>query len=114
MIKKVLSLIVFLLLVNAGVRVGMVYYHDQQFKDAVRELALFAGQPPGKTDEALRAKVMQLAQDNQIPLDPDFIEILRNNFAGIGEKVTIKFWYAVMVPVLPGYPRRFEFNYQTP
>jgi hypothetical protein len=28
---------------NAGVRVGIVYFHDQQFKDAVRELS--PGQP---------------------------------------------------------------------
>jgi hypothetical protein len=114
MIKKVLSLIVFLLLANAGYRLAVVYFHDQQFKDAVRELALFAGQPPAKTDEALRGKVMQLAQDNNVPLDPDFLEISRSISPGLGEKVTIKFAYAVMVPVLPGYPRRFEFNYQTP
>src|SRR5689334_20827665 len=114
MIKRVLSLIVFLLVINAGVRLGIVYFHDQQFKDAVRELALFAGQPPAKTDEALRGKVMQIAQDNEIPLDPDFIEISRNIFPGLGEKVTIKFSYAVLVRVLPGYPRRFEFSYRTP
>jgi hypothetical protein len=114
MIKRVLSLIVFLLVVNAGVRLGIVYFHDQEFKDSVRELALFAGQPPAKTDEALRGKVMQLAQDNGIPLDPDFIEISRSISPGLGEKVTIKFRYAVIVPVLPGYPRRFEFDYQTP
>jgi len=114
MIKRVLSLIVFLLVVNAGVRLGTVYFHDQQFKDAVRDLALFAGQPPAKTDEALRGKVMEIAQNNSIPLDPDFIEISRNTAAGLGEKVTIKCSYAVLVPILPGYPRRFEFHYKTP
>ena len=70
MIKKVISLLVFLLLANAGVRVALVYMHDQKFKDAVRELALFAGQPPVKSDEVLRAKVMELAQENQVPIDP--------------------------------------------
>lgn len=114
MIKKVVSLIVFLVMANAGVRLGLVVFHDQQFKDAVRELALFAGQPPAKTDDVIRAKVMQLAQDNQIPLDPDFVEISRNSSAGLGEKVTIKLAYAVMVPLLPGYNRRFEFDYTTP
>ena len=114
MIKRVLSVIVFLLLVNAGVRFGLVYLHDQQFKDAVRELALFAGQPPAKTDEALRAKVMELAQENQIPLDPDYVEITRKALPGLGEKVTIKFAYAVMVALAPGYQRRFDFDYITP
>ena len=41
MIKKIISLVIFLVLANAAVRVGMVYFHDQQFKDAVRELSLF-------------------------------------------------------------------------
>jgi hypothetical protein len=113
-IKRVVSLLVFLLLANAGVRLGFVYYHDQTFKDAVRELALFAGQPPAKTDDALRAKVMELAQENQVPLEADFIEIQRNNSPGLGEKVTIKFAYAVMVPLAPGYNRRFDFDYTTP
>jgi hypothetical protein len=114
MIKRVVSLIVFLLLVNAGVRLGLVYYHDQTFKDAVREFALFAGTPPAKTNEAIIAKVVQLAQDNSIPLDPDYIEISRNSSAGLGEKVTIKFAYAVNVPLVPGYVRRFDFDYVTP
>jgi hypothetical protein len=114
MIKRIVSLIVFLLVVNAGVRLGMVYYHDQTFKDAVREFALFAGTPPAKSNEAIVGKVMQLAQDNSIPLEPDFIEITRNSSAGLGEKVTIKFAYAVNVTVVPGYIRPFEFDYVTP
>jgi hypothetical protein len=114
MIKKIVSLIVFLLFVNAGVRLGMVYYHDQTFKDAVREFALFAGTPPAKANEAVLAKVMQLAQDNSVPLDQDYVEISRSSSAGLGEKVTIKFSYAVNVQLLPGYVRRFDFNYVTP
>ena len=114
MIKKIVSLIVFLLIVNAGVRLGLVYYHDQTFKDAVREFALFAGTPPAKTNEAVLAKVMQLAQDNSVPLYQDYVEISRNSSAGLGEKVTIKFSYAINVELLPGYTRRFDFSYVTP
>ena len=114
MIKRVVSVIIFLLLANAAVRVGFVFFHDQQLKDSVRELALFAGQPPGKSDEALRAKVMDFAHENQVPLDPDYVEISRRASPGIGEKVTIKFSYAVMVPLATGYQRRFDFDYVTP
>ena len=114
MIKRIVSLLVFLLLLNAGIRVGFVFFHDQQFKDSVRELALFAGQPPVKSDEVLRGKVMELAQENQVPLDADYIEIIRRSSPGIGEKVTIKFSYAVLVSLAPGYQRRFDFEYQTP
>ena len=114
MIKKIVSLLVFLLLCNAAYHLGMVYFHDQQFKDAIREFAILSGQPPTKSDEVIKAKVMDLAQENQIPLDPDYVEVSRRNAQGLGEKITIKFAYAVMVPLVPGYARRFDFDYVTP
>ena len=114
MIKRIVSLLVFLLLVNAAYHLGTVYFHDQEFKDAIREYAILCGQPPPKPDEVIKAKVMDLAQENQIPLDPDYVEISRRSALGLGEKVTIKFAYAVMVPIAPGYQRRFDFDYTTP
>jgi hypothetical protein len=111
MIKKIISLVLFLVLANAGIRVALVYFHDQQFKDAVRELSLFSG---GKAEESIRSKVMDLATQNQIPLDPDFVELTRKITPGVGDHFVIKVSYAVMVPVFPGNPRRFEFEYITP
>ncbi len=112
MIKRVLSLIIFLLLANAGFRVGMVYFHHQQFKDALSELSLFSGT---KTEAIVKAKVIELATENQIPLDPDFVEITRQNVPGIGDHSVIKVSYAVNVSVFPppGKPRRFQFDYST-
>jgi hypothetical protein len=111
MIKKIISFIIFLVLANAGIRVGMVYFHDQQFKDAVREISLFSGSKP---EEIVRAKVMEAAAANQIPLDPDFVEITRKNIPGVGDHSVIKVSYAVMIPVFPGNPRRFQFDYTSP
>src|SRR5438477_1992384 len=111
MVKRVVRVIVFLLLANAGIRIGGVYFHNEQFKDAVKEIALFGA---GKADEFLRNKVMEAANDNHIPLDPDFIEIQRKTIVGAGDHVVIKYAYAVMVPVVPTKPRRFEFDYITP
>ncbi len=111
MIKKIISLIVFLVVLNAGVRVAVVYFHDQQFKDAVRELSLFSG---GKSEEIIRVKVMELAAQNEIPLDADFVEMTRKSTPGIGDHFINKVSYAVMVPVFPGNPQRFQFDYTTP
>ena len=111
MIKKIISLIVFLVVANAGIRVAIVYFHDQQFKDAIRELSLFSG---GKSEEIIRAKVMEIARDNQIPLDPDFVELTKKVTPGVGDHIMIKVSYAIMVPVFPGNPRRFQFDYATP
>ena len=111
MIKRAISLIVFLLVANAGVRVGIVFFHDQQFKDAVRELSLFSG---GKSEEVIKSQVLELAAQNQIPLDPDFVELTRKLTPGVGDHFVIKVSYAVNVKVFPGKPRRFQFDYTTP
>jgi hypothetical protein len=111
MIKKLLSLLVFLLLANASLRVGMAFFHQQQFNDAVREIALFGA---GKTDEALRQQVMAAASSNSVPIDPDYIEISRRTVVAPNDKVVIKVSYAEMIKLAPGYARRFDFDYTTP
>lgn len=110
-IKRIIGIVVFLLVANATIRVATVFFHDQQFKDAVREIALFGA---GKPDEVLKGKVMDAAAANQVPLDVDYIEIARKTVVGTGDHVVIKVSYAVMVPVAPGYPRRFDFDYTSP
>jgi hypothetical protein len=112
--KRIIGIILFVLVAMAAYHMGMVYVHDQQFKDAVREYAILAGQPPAKSDETIRGRVMELARDNQIPLDADYVEIERRSSPGVGEKIVIKFSYAVNVPLAPGYQRRFDFDYVTP
>jgi hypothetical protein len=111
MIKKLLSLVVFLLLVNAGFRLGLAFFHDQQFNDAVREIALFGA---GKPDEALKLQVMDAANRNSVPLEPEYIEITRRSVVVPNDKVVIKVSYAEMIELAPGYARRVDFTYTTP
>ena len=111
MIKKLVSLVVFLLVANAGLRVGMAFFHQQQFNDAVREIALFGA---GKPDEALRQQVMKAASENSVPIDPDYIEISRRTLVAPNDKVVIKVAYAELITLAPGYSRRFDFDYTTP
>ena len=101
MIRKILGFAVFLLLMHAAVRGGIVWLHYQNFKDGVREAALFAG---NKTDDVLRDHVMQLAQENSVPLEAEYVTIER---AG---SVTIKASYVEMVEWLPGYRRPWQFE----
>jgi hypothetical protein len=57
---------------------------------------------------------MEVAAENKIPLDPDYVEISRKNVPGIGDHSAIKVSYAVNVRVFPGTnPRRFQFDYST-
>lgn len=111
MIKKLVSLVVFLLVLNAGWRVGLAFFHDQQFKDAVREIALFGA---GKPDEVLKQKVMEAASQNDVPLEPEYIEISRRQVVVPNDKVVIKVTYAEIIKIAPGYARRFDFDYTSP
>ena len=111
MIKKLVSLVIFLLLVNAGMRLGTAFFHDQQFNDAVREIALFGARD---SDDALKTKVMDAANRNSIPLDPAYIEVTRRSVVVPNDKVVIKVAYAALIQLAPGYARRFDFDYTTP
>src|SRR3954451_23580334 len=111
MIKRIISIVIFLLLANAGFRIGIVFFHYQEFRDAVREIALFGA---GKPDDLLKSNVMKAAGENEVPLDQDYIEITRRTIVGTNDHVIIKVVYAVMVDVAPGYKHRFDFDYTTP
>src|SRR5215207_9252964 len=107
MIKKILTLVVFLLVANAGWRVGMAFFHQQQFNDAVREIALFGA---GKPDDMLKQRVMEAAGQNSVPIEPEYIEISRRTLVVPGDKVVITVSYAEMIQLAPGYARRFDFD----
>ncbi|HEY3886819.1 MAG TPA: hypothetical protein VGL62_16510 [Vicinamibacterales bacterium] len=111
MARRLLGLIVFLLVANAGIHGGLAFFHDQEFRDAVRQVALFGA---GKSDDALKQSVMNAAADNSIPLDDDFIDISRTSIVGSNDHVVIKYAYAEMIELLPKYSRRFDFSYTTP
>ena len=66
MARKILRLAIFLVIANALYRFVPVYFHYQQFKDAVHETALFSR---GRTDAQIIDRVMELAAKYQVPLD---------------------------------------------
>ena len=105
MIRRLIGLVVFGLFAYAGWHLSVSWYHYQQFQDAVREAALFGHD---KTDEVLKAQVMELAQQNNVPLDGGFITIQRQ-----GDSVNISATYAELVSIVPGYKKRFEYTATT-
>ena len=105
MFKKLISLAIFLALAYATVNAGTVYIRYQQFKDAVRETALFAGT---KSDDQLKARVMELAQRDNVPLDPEYVHIER-----VADRVTITASYVELIKLLPGYERQWQFDIVT-
>jgi hypothetical protein len=101
-IRKLIQLAIFLLMANAVYRVAPVSFRYYKFKDAVQELALFSQKA---TDAQLLDRVMELADENSVPLDREWIQIHRFN----GE-LTIDVSYVESMKVLPGYDYVRQFD----
>lgn len=102
MVRKLLKLAVFLLVANGVYQVAPVIVHHFQFKDAVHELALFSQKP---ADAQLLDKVMALAEENSIPLEREYVQVLRQTGS-----ITIKASYVETLHLLPGFAYPWDFN----
>jgi len=101
-IRKLIQLAIFLLMANAVYRIAPVSLHYYKFKDAVQELALFSQKA---TDAQLLDRVMELADENSIPLDREWVQIHR-----VSGQLTIDASYVETMKVLPGYDYVRQFD----
>jgi hypothetical protein len=101
MLKKLLGVAVVLVIGYAGYQTLPVYVRYQQFKDGVRETALFAGQ---KSDDALKDRIMELATQYKVPVDRNDIQIHRET------NVEIAVSYDEVVEVVPRYVKTWHFD----
>lgn len=102
MARTIVKLAVFLLAVHALYRFVPVYFHYQQFKDAVHETALFSR---GQTDAQIVDRVMVQAEKYRIPLDREYVQVRRE-----GEQLFIDASYVESIQWLPTYNRPWQFN----
>ena len=102
MIRKLVNLAIFLLIANAVYRIAPVSVHYYQFKDALQELALFSQKA---TDAELTDRIMALADENNIPLDRDYVTIHRPN-----GQLIIDASYVESMKLLPGYTYDHQFD----
>jgi hypothetical protein len=99
LIKNLIKLAIFLLMANALYQTAPVWVHHYQFKDAVKEMALFS---KDTTDGAVLDRVMLLAEQHSVPLDRDAVLVHRGN-----DRLTIDASYVETVKVVPGYEYRW-------
>ena len=102
MARTIVKLGIFLLIVHALYRFVPVYFHYQEFKDAVHEAALFSRQ---QTDAQVIDRVMELAEKYQIPLSREAVQIRHE-----GEHTLIDASYVEPIEWLPTYKRPWQFN----
>jgi hypothetical protein len=101
MVRAIVKLVIVLLVVHAGYRYGLVYLHYQQFKDAVQETALFSKE---KEEPEIVSRVMELAEQYDIPLDRRYVQIRRQN-----DITTIEAAYIEEIEWLPTWKKPMEF-----
>jgi hypothetical protein len=95
MLKRLIELVIAVAIVYAGWQAGVAYLHYYQFNDAIGELALFAGR---STEDQLKERVMQLAQQYAIPLEGESLTVRTDD-----EVTEIAAPYTARVKLLPNY-----------
>src|SRR4051794_41837955 len=78
MIRKLVKLAVFLFIANGLYQVTPVALHNMQFKDALQQLVLYSQKA---TDAELVNRAMALADENNIPLDREYVRVRRDTGA---------------------------------
>jgi len=84
------------LILNACVQAGRSSWNFYQFQDAVQQATLFSGK---ETPEQLKARVVALAGEQQVPVDPATVTV-----AFQATQARVKASYTDVVKLLPGGP----------
>jgi hypothetical protein len=104
-VKTIIKLAVLLLVAHALYRFVPIYVHFQQFKDAVKETALFAAQ---KSAFEISERVMQLAAEHKVPVQAEYVQVTQEN-----QKTAIQVRYVEQIEWLPGYRKPMQFEVKT-
>ena len=104
MLRNIIRLLVLALVVHAGVRIIPVFWNYVQFRDAVREAAMFPGR---LTDEQLVERVVRIADRHDVTLTPAEVE-----FAREGQTVSFRTVYTKDLEYVPTrfYPWTFTID----
>ncbi|HEY7291077.1 MAG TPA: hypothetical protein VH583_14670 [Vicinamibacterales bacterium] len=105
--KLLIKLAIVALIANAAWHVMAAYTSFYRFKDAVQETTQFGN---GKSIDQLRARVIALAGDYDLPIGDDDFTVTRE-----GQHTTVDGSYSKPIDLAPGYSRpwTFEFHVDT-
>lgn len=101
--KTIIQIAVAFVLLTATVQASRAAIKHYAFVDAVQEAMLFAG---SRTEEQIAERVLEIAGDHQIPLDPENLTVERQPYL-----IIIDAPYGDTVDLLPGvYARHWDFE----
>ena len=100
--KTLFKLIIAAAILHATWRAGTVYFKYYQLKESMQEIALFSG---NRSDDDLRNRVQEVAEELEIPLNPASINVRRRE-----NHTLIDASYDERIEFLPRYyyPWHFE------
>jgi hypothetical protein len=109
-IKLVFGLFVIAAAIYLGVELVPVYYANYEFQDVIKTEATLQTYTT-KPEAEIQAGIYKKAQQLELPLSQDQIQVQRRGTTGTGS-LTIRAAYTVRVD-LPGYPLDLHFDPST-
>jgi hypothetical protein len=106
-IKLMVGIGAIIAVITVGIQVLPPYLNNYQFQDALNNEALAATYST-KSEDEIRDLAYKAAKENDIPIKPEQIKVVRSGGMGTGSLV-IEANYTVHVQ-LPGYP--LDLNFQ--
>ena len=101
--KTILKIAAAMILITATVQGGRAALKHYTFVDTLQESMLFGG---SLNEEQIAERVIKLAADHEIPMEPDLMTVKRDPFL-----ITIDVPYTDTVDLLPGfYSRSWDFD----
>jgi hypothetical protein len=102
MIRTAIKLAVVALLANATWQVFNAYWPYYKFKDAIQATAQFRGD---KTDDQVRARILELAGQFDLPVSDDMLSVRRED-----QHTIVDTAYTQPVELFPGYTYPWPFT----
>ncbi|HSL69242.1 MAG TPA: hypothetical protein VK864_03330 [Longimicrobiales bacterium] len=102
MVKRLISFAFAAAVLYAAWNTGTVLFHHYQFSDGLEQLALFAG---SSTEDQLKERVLQLADQYRIPVDSETLTVHTDS-----EVTQITAPYTAQIKLLPNYTHEWKFE----
>jgi hypothetical protein len=100
--KLLIKLAITALLANAVFRVGTQYITHYQFRDSIREAAMYQA----KTEDELRDRILEIAATYGLPQGAGDISVSRN-----GRQWTTSGTYTKKIEIVPTFPYDWKFDW---
>lgn len=103
MIKLIIKLLIAAVLANAAWRVGSAYAAHYKFTDAVYQTTQYG---PARSDAELRQRVLELAEQYNVPVDDESFTIER-----VENHTIVDGAYTVLIEFFPGVRHDWPFTF---